>query len=244
MTRTRRAAAIVGIGVLGLAIATACGALGWWQWTRSHVKAEIVAPDPVVPIADVLAPASSAGAAIGRRVSVAGTWADVDAVLVTGREVDGTPAVVLVRALIVDADLTGTGESATLPVVVGWRPAADATVPDDVGHVALTGYFRAPEEARPAPDPAPAPPGTRWSTTISPSELAQFWPAPMYSAPLASFEGSASWAALPPPPPQRDLDFRSLAYALEWWAFGGFALFVAARLMRDNGRTSARKEIT
>ena len=234
----------VGVAALTLAIVVVCGGLGWWQWTRAQEKAITVAPQPSVPIAEVLQPASSAGTAVGRQVSVAGTWADEPAVLVPERSVDGEEAVLLVRALIVDADATGTGEEGTLAVIVGWRPADQPMGPDEgSAHVVINGYLRSPEEATVASGGENEPiPGTVWSDTISPAELAQSWPPPLYSAVFASFDGSESWAPLPPPPPEQHLNVRSLLYALEWWVFGAFAVFVAVRWMRDNNRIQQNQE--
>jgi len=234
----------VGVGLVALLAVIVCGALGWWQWTRAQEKAVTVAPEPSVPIAEALKPASAAGLAIGRQVSATGTWADEDAVLVSGREVAGQEAVLLVRALTVDAEATGTGQPATIAVIVGWRPADSPAGPDQgPAHVAIDGYLRAPEEATPASGhEGEAIPGTVWSDTISPSELAQTWPSPLYSAVLASYDGSESWVPLPPPPPEQHINLRSLLYALEWWVFGAFAVFVAVRWIRDNGRETITPE--
>lgn len=234
----------IGVGLVALLAVVVCGALGWWQWTRAQERAVMVAPEPSVPIAEVLQPASQAGPAIGRQVSVTGTWADEDAVLISGRVVDGQDAILLVRALTVDADATGTGEPATLAVIVGWRPADSPMGPDEgPAHVAIDGYLRAPEEATPASGSEGEPiPGTVWSDTISPSELAQTWPSPLYSAVFSSYDGSANWEPLPPPPPEQHLNLRSLLYALEWWVFGAFAVFIAVRWIRDNGRETPTPE--
>jgi len=234
----------IGVGLVALLAVIVCGALGWWQWTRAQEKAVTVAPEPSVPIAEALKPASAAGLAIGRQVSATGTWADEDAVLVSGREVAGQAAVLLVRALTVDAEATGTGQPATIAVIVGWRPADSPAGPDQgPAHVTIDGYLRAPEEATPASGhEGEAIPGTVWSDTISPSELAQTWPSPLYSAVLASYDGSENWVPLPPPPPEQHINLRSLLYALEWWVFGAFAVFVAVRWIRDNGRETITPE--
>jgi cytochrome oxidase assembly protein ShyY1 len=111
--------------------------------------------------------------------------------------------------------------------------------------VELTGYLRPPEEATTASGTeGDAIPGVQWSDTIAPAELAQTWPGPLYSAVMASYEGSPSWMPLPPPPPEEHLNIRSLLYALEWWVFGGFAVFIAVRWIRDNGRNSSTPEET
>ena len=58
----------------------------------------------------------------------------------------------------------------------------------------------------------------------------------MYSAVLVADAAAAGWQPLPPPPAETSVDFRSAAYAIEWWLFGGFAVFIAVRWIRDNGR--------
>lgn len=213
------------------------GSLGWWQWNRSHENAITVVPEPAVPIADVLTPASAAGLAIGRQVSVAGVWGDIDAVIVPGREVEGTPAEFLVRPLLVDPDLTGTGESATLAVIVGWRPEGDPVGPDaQAGRVAFDGFLRSAEQSvTGASLPDAVVDGATWSGSMSVAELAQVWPSPLYSAVMVSYDGSPSWEPLPPLPPESSLNLQYLAYSFEWWIFGAFAVFIGVRWIRDNG---------
>ncbi|MEX0914192.1 MAG: SURF1 family cytochrome oxidase biogenesis protein [Demequina sp.] len=220
-----------------LAAVALCGALGWWQWERAQGQATTVATEPAVPLAELLTPGESAGASIGRQATVAGQWADADAAVVWGRVVDDTPAVFLVRPLTVDAAHTGTGEPATLAVVVGWRDAADPVGPDvQPGDVTLTGYLRAGEASAPGGSaPGPAPPGTFATTTLAVSQYAQIWDAPLYSALLVSGDQTPSWTVLPPREAESELDFRSVAYAIEWWIFGAFFVFIAARWIRDNG---------
>jgi len=231
--------AIAGALLLTLVVVGVCGALGWWQWTRSHEQSISVAPEPSVELAEVLAPASPPGSGIGRQVSVSGTWADADAAIVPGREVDGTPAEFLVRPLIVDADLTGTGEPATLVVVVGWRASGDLVGPDaQTGTVTLEGYIRSAEQSMPSnalPDANVD--GAFFTSAVSVAQLAQVWPGPFYSATMVSYEGSASWQPLPPLPNKSSLNLQSLAYSFEWWIFGAFAVFLGVRWIRDNGFT-------
>ncbi len=235
---------VVAATLIAIVALAACGALGWWQWTRASTTGRVVLPEPSVPIAEVLRPAETVGGALGRQVVVSGTWADVTPVVVSGREVDGTPAELLVRALTVPAEATGAGQEATLAVVAGWRPDGDAS-PFEPGpsDVTLEGYLRAPEASTassvPATDP---PPGTEWASALATSELAQDWPAPLYGALLVSYQPADGWNALEPLEPTTEVNFRSAAYAVEWWLFGAFAVFVAARWIRDNGR--ARPEAT
>ncbi|WP_062380509.1 SURF1 family cytochrome oxidase biogenesis protein [Demequina pelophila] len=237
MTRVRWGAVAVATA-LATVVVVVCGALGWWQWTRASSTGVTVQPDPPVPLADVAAPGAAPTGAIGRQVTVSGTWADAPAAVVSGREVDGVAARMLVRALTVPADATGTGEPATLAVVVGWRPDGEAAGPDPgPGAATLTGYLRASEAAGASSLPTEEPaPGTFWASAISTAELAQAWPAPLYGPVLVAYEGTQTWTALEPLEPTTELNFRSVAYALEWWLFGAFFLFIAVRWVRDNGR--------
>ena len=60
----------------------------------------------------------------------------------------------------------------------------------------------------------------------------------MYSAVLVADRAPEGWSPLEPLPPTTELNFRSAAYALEWWLFGAFALFIVVRWIRDNGRAA------
>lgn len=231
--------------VPAIALATAalvvCGALGTWQWNRASEQGEVRSPDPAVPVADLVAPAANAGPGIGRAVWADGTWADEEAALVPDREVEGEAAVLVVRAFRVSADATGTGQEATLPVIVGWLApdeveGFDAAVP---GAARVEGYLQSSEGAAPAAPPEQAAPdGAFWASGLSPAVLAQHWDSPLYSALLASVEAEPGTRPLPSPEPERSLDFRSLTYALEWWLFGAFFVFISARWIRDNGRAA------
>lgn len=235
---------VVAAALIGSVAVVACAVLGWWQWSRASTTGATVLPEPPVAIDQVLRPAEPAGPAIGRQVRVAGEWADVPAAVVPGREVDGVAAEMLVRALIVDAETAGGDGAATLAVVVGWRPEADdAALALPSGRAVLEGYLRAAEAAGSSSTPAEDPPdGATWATGLATSELAQRWPAPLYGALLVSYAETPGWRTLAPLEPTRETNVRSIAYAVEWWLFGAFALFIAVRWIRDNGR--ARPEAT
>ncbi|MFV0634345.1 SURF1 family protein [Demequina sp.] len=229
------------VSVVALGALIFCGSLGWWQWTRASAQGEVILSDPAVPIADLLAPATNADTAMGRDVWADGSWADAPVALVPDREVDGQEAVLVVRAFTVDADATGTGEEATLPVVVGWL------APDEVaGYMAdapvasrVDGHLRSAEGAAPTAPPGEDPPvGTMWVPGLSPAVLAQYWDSPLYSTLMNAQTPEDGLRALPIVEPERSLNFRSLTYAIEWWLFGAFFVFVGGRWIRDNGRAA------
>ena len=231
--------------VLMVTVLAVCAALGWWQWTRASQQGEVRQPLPPAPIAEVAQPATTLGSEFGRDVWVDGAFADEDAALVQGRVVDGEPAVLVIRAFTVDAEATGNGAAATLPVVVGWLSPADVstfdtTVPT-VGRI--DGHLRSGEGAQPLPDPdLEIPVGSFWADRLSPAVLAQYWESPLYSGLLTAAEPEDGLQALPEPEIERKLDFRSVIYAIEWWLFGGFFTYLGLRWIRDNGMVTHTPE--
>jgi len=227
--------------LLGAAALVVGGVLGAWQWDRAHQQASAIEPDPPAPLADVMRPAES-GRGEGRLVEVSGTWADAPVGFVSGKEVDGVDAVLLVMPLAVPADVTGIDQSATLPVLMGWLPAADAVVAPEGTPTQISGYVRGGEGYVAAPDLAPVD-SAIWLGSMATAALAQEWPAPMYSYLVVADTPAPGWNPMPAPADRSRLDLRSLTYSAEWWLFGVFGAALAARWIRDNGRiTAADKE--
>lgn len=234
--------AIATAGLLGLAALGIGAVLGAWQWDRAQQQASAIEPDPPAPLAEVMRPGES-GRGEGRLVQVEGTWADADVALVPGKEIDGTDAVLLIMAFEVPAGATGTGDVATLPVLMGWK-AADAVtdIPSTGAAAAVSGYVRGGEGSTPPPDREPVD-GAVWVGSMATSVLAQEWPAPVYSYLVVSDTPAPGWNAMPEPPDASRLDIRSLTYSAEWWLFGAFGAALALRWIRDNGRVpDAEKE--
>lgn len=220
--------------LLAIIAVVVCGSLGWWQWQRAQDQGLVIVPGPPVPIAEVTVPGESAGG-IGQSVVVDGEWADVPAAFLVNREVEGQAATLLVLPLEVAADATGTGETATLAILAGWLPAGtEPETVDAVGAVTVVGALRGSE---PAATVTPTENGeVLIIDSLSTGSLAQVWPAPVYSSVVTADQPAPGWRALPAEEPERRLDFRSVTYAVEWWIFGAFAVFLAARWIRDNGR--------
>ncbi len=231
-----RVASIAAVVATALAAVAVCGWLGLWQWDRAHTRAASALVETPAPLDDIISPSTDATGAIGRTVSVTGTWSG-DVALVPGREIDGVPSVLMIRALRVPAGQTGTGSEATLAVLVGSMPADGLRCEGlETGMATVTGYLRASEPPPLAEDGAGAGAlcGARTTTVLSVAELAQTWPGPMYSALLVSDAGVGDWSPLPAREPVARLNLQSLAYAAEWWAFGVFAVVLAFRWVRDN----------
>ena len=240
-SRRLRWGALAGAATIAVLSLTIGGFLGTWQWQRAHQQSHAVDPDPRASLAAVMRP-GEAGRGEGRLIEVEGTWSSADVGLVTGKELEGMPAVLLVLPLTVSSEATGTGAEGTLGVMAGWLPADQvADAPTVGGGAHVTGYVRAGEGLAPAPDDAPVE-GAVWLGSMSTASLAQHWAAPVYSYFVVSDSPAPGWRALPAPPEQQRLDLKSLTYSAEWWLFGLFAAVLAVRWMRDNGRVPIAEE--
>jgi len=224
--------------VVMLAAAAACSWLGSWQLDRAQVHgaanagrrtAELAAA-PAVPLDEVLAPQTTfRGDLVGRKVMVTGTYDAAGQLLVTGRAHDGTTGLLVLTPL-------RTTDGAVLPVVRGWvADPADVDVPPSAP-VEVTGYLQSSEQA-----------GTGVADgrtdAISSAELLNSWGGPIYTGYLVVASSDPAQAETvtildPPTMPGAGLNIQNLAYAAQWWIFGGFAVLLWLRLVRDEARGS------
>ena len=231
-----------------LAGAALCIRLGAWQLDRAQERGEQAAAveqaaqegaDPVA-LAEVVAPQSGfTQSMVGMHVQVVGQYAPEKQFFVAGRELDGTDGYYLLSAFEVD----GTG-GAVLPVVRGWVPEADpAYLEAPAGQVELTGYLAGSEAVTGGLDPD-LPTGAQVGL-VSAAQLVNVWGGPMYAGQLrlGAEDPPAATGALaaiepigPPVIEDAGLNLRNLAYAAEWWIFGGFALVLWWRMVRDEVR--------
>lgn len=243
--RVARTPRMIGLLVLFLAVAAVCGRLGAWQLERAEVRgaaaqaaklAEVEAQEPV-PIAEVLLPQTTfEGALVGRRVEVAGEYEAGGQLLVRDRALDGrTGSLVLTPLRVVSDDPAVDG--AVLPVVRGWVAGDDPTAPGlevPSGTVTVTGYLQASEDSG-------AEHGTQAAGTtdsISSAELLGVWGGPIWTgyAVLTSSQPAQDVTIELLPPPTRSgtgLNIQNLGYAAQWFVFGGFAVFLWVRLLKD-----------
>lgn len=207
--------------------------LGLWQLAvarddAAQQAAAEAAARPVVALEEVLAPhAPYTEEAAMRRVTVTGTYDVAREFLVPRRLLGGTEGSWVVTPLVVES----TG--ARIAVVRGFLPATEPEPPAaPTGTVTVTGTL-APGES---PADGPLAEGQRGSIDLA--ALANEWPPGLYSAfVLAADEEPAPDRVptrIPPPQPSGDIDWRNLGYALQWWVFAGFAVFMYWRLVRED----------
>jgi hypothetical protein len=124
-----------------------------------------------------------------------------------------------------------TADGASLAVAVGYV-AVGAGIPNlPSGDAELTGRY-VPSES---PQVSDFEAGER--TAIAVAELINLWaePGPVYSGYLVITDAPAGLATIAAPPPTVDpeLNLLNLFYAIEWVIFGGFAVYLWWRLVRD-----------
>lgn len=233
MWRIARRPKWIALFLLALAVAAAFAALGQWQIERAAEDATVIERDTETPLAltEVAEPQEvMTSDASGRVVTVEGTWVPGDDVTVTGRlsgageGEPGIPGDWVVRHL-------ETAEGASLAVAIGFVEPG-ARIPNlSEGAASLTGRY-VPSEA---PQQSDFEAGER--SAIAVAELINLWPevGPVYSGYLVLTDAPSGFQTIAAPPPVFDVELNLLNvfYAIEWVIFGGFAIYLWWRLMRD-----------
>ncbi len=254
---------MLGLLALLLVVVLGFGRLGTWQLDRATEQGEraagraaaIAAAQEPRPLDEVLLPQQPVSqAAVGTSVVVRGRYADGAAQYVVPESgPDGAGPGGLVLASFVVGE--GAGAGAILPVVRGWVAGSTADVGGRLGvggdlavpggDVTVTGYLAASEASLGVPGDANPVPGTSEElVSISSGQLANLWGSPIYGGylRLTSADPAEDPALVPssaPPAPPTGPALRNLAYAAQWWIFGGFAVLLWIRLLRDEAARRA-----
>jgi len=224
--------------VIVLLAATAMARLGQWQLDRARQESRAAEqarqPGRPAPILDVLrARQTFTGAVADRLVVAEGRWDPQRQLLIPGRRLDGLTGLWVLTPLRL-------ADGSAVAVVRGWvpEPGAAAAAPPPDAEVSVTGRLR---PAEPAADRAPGdsaglPAGQLERVAVV--QLIQRWPYPLLTGYLVQ-TGQTPPATGPAPklvpsePSGGGLALRNVSYALQWWLFAGFGLFLWWRLVRD-----------
>lgn len=212
-----------------------------WQERRSAEQVDLTEADPL-PITDVLGPDDPfPTAGLGRPVEVHGTFLDAGTVLVSGRDgADGEDGRWLVTPLSV-----GAADQPAVPVVRGWVSAEtgiDDVPPPPSGEVGLVGWLQPTEADQSADDGTDTAPEDGVIAHLRVADLVQLLDGQdLYGAyvvarePLAADASTGVEAASLDqlPPASRFTGLRNILYAIEWWVFAAFAIFLWWRHVRD-----------
>jgi surfeit locus 1 family protein len=231
--------------VLALAAAAVMSVLGVWQLDvyRSKTAAATArhAADPPVALQTLFpADAGLPSKAVGRRVTVTGTWGPAaDQILISGRQNGDRDGLWVVTPLLLDpADGTGNPSSAVM-VIRGWVPSIDAPAArPPAGRVRIVGAVAASE----AEDSSAAATKGRVLPSLRIPTMVHMVKYQLYDAfvVLASADPPVADAPVIVPAPRSPTDhagLRNVAYAVQWWVFAAFTLFMWGRMALDAHRS-------
>lgn len=232
----------VGLIIAAIIVVVTCLFLGRWQWHRYEYKKALVAQfdrayhAKVIDFDQVI----EGGVSIGgdrewQPVSLTGTWASDEQVLLRNRAVGGQNAY---RILAIYRAETNTGP---IDVVVdrGWMPVSDsAPTPPPLTDGPITGRLRPPEPA-----------DARVVTTnhvqkINPDQVLEAAGLDTQQVPvlhgfvqITDGDAGLSWY----PTPERDLG-PHLSYAAQWWIFAfGTIVGVVILARREAGENAGER---
>jgi surfeit locus 1 family protein len=227
--------------LLALVLTATAGLLGYWQYDAWHVRRVSEAVDLTrvapEPLAAVMGPDDPfPGTRIGQPVLLGGTWVPDGTLYVSGREHEGREGYWVVTPLAI----TGADDPA-LPIVRGWvaDPADAPAAP--TGTAEFVGWLQ-PAEGTGANDDDPADdvlPQLRVADVIQHVDQDLYGAYAVATDPVGGLE-EADLEQLPDA--GRFTALRNLLYALEWWVFGGFAVFIWWRYLRDTVQREAAAE--
>ena len=223
---------------LVLVVCVAFGRLGLWQLNVSQNKAQAealaqVAAAPTAPLDEVLRPqAPVTGTQVGRKITAVGEYEPSRQLLVTGRRLDGRTGSWVMTPMVVDTS------GARLAVVRGFVDEGTPAPPAPTGRVTVTGTL----EPQEGPPDARAPQPAGQIQTVDVSALVNEWGGDVYNAfaiagdESPAPEGAAAQLTRVPPPvvDTGEINWRNFAYAIQWWIFAGFALYLWWRMVRDD----------
>ncbi len=215
--------------------------LGLWQYgvwqdgrkdqTTSKVDAAPVPLDSVMT-SDQAFPRTG----VGEPVTLAGRWLPRSTLYVSGRELRGRTGIWAVTPVAVcGTDAARCAKAPAVLVVRGWAASVRQAPPPPSGPVRVTGWLQ-PGEGTDDPDPNPR---DDVYTSLRVADALQRVPQDLYGGYVIArtlsptSEGLASVTPAALPKASAFTSVRNLLYALEWWFFGGFAVYVWGRWCRD-----------
>jgi cytochrome oxidase assembly protein ShyY1 len=248
----------LGLLTLAVAIAAVMSVLGVWQLdvyhsktdkaTASRATAAPVALQSLFSLEDGLP-----SKAVGRRVTVAGTWGPAaDQLYISGRLQGDRDGFWVVTPLLLDAAGSGSGSGSgdagtpnaagALMVVRGWvATTTDPGAKPPVGRVDLTGSVISSE----AQDASGDDTKNRILQSLRIPTMVHLVDYRLYDAfVVMSSSTPAPAAGAPaiapaPSPPTDHAGLRNVAYAFQWWIFALFTLWMWTRMVRDAHRDQA-----
>jgi cytochrome oxidase assembly protein ShyY1 len=172
------------------------------------------------------------GEYVGQPVSFSGEWVENATLFVADRDLDGTRGYWVVTPVQVG--------SSAMPVVRGWSERAEAQAPS--GAVEVEGWLQA-SEGSGATD---ADPHDDVIAEMRIASMVEHVDADLYSGYVVARTPTQGLSAVPPesvPNVSNSTSLRNLLYAIQWWVFGGFAIYIWVRWCRDTTEQSRARDV-
>ncbi|MET9270285.1 SURF1 family protein [Kribbella sp. NPDC003557] len=234
-----------GLLVLALALAGVMTAMGVWQLSVYRSKtadatAQRAGAPPVALQSLFSIDEGLPSKAVGRRVTVEGSWGpSADQVFIADRAQDGKNGFWVVSPLKL-------ADSGAVMVVRGWVPTVtDPAAQAPTGPTQLTGSVIASEAEDSSDDAAK---GRVLSSLRIPTivHLVDYRVYDAFVVQTAVGAGAvpspAPATVVPPPPPTDHAGLRNVAYAVQWWIFAAFTLWMWGRMVLDAHRSPPDEE--
>jgi cytochrome oxidase assembly protein ShyY1 len=252
MLRPLLAPRLLGLHLLAVVATAAAVLLGVWQYGAWQIHREDkaaslanVAPRPLQSVMSSDDPFP--GRDVGRPVSFVGRWLPQSTVYVADRFQHGRRGFWAVTPVTVCRAGDAAAACAKAPamlVVRGWAPSVRDVPPPPTGEVGVTGWLQ-PGEGSGLTDPNPDDdviPEVRIADAIQHvdqdlygayviADRVSTGSTPARTSSATRGLEKVTPASLPEAPAYTGL--RNLLYAIEWWVFGGFAVFLWWRWCRD-----------
>ncbi|MEV6416973.1 SURF1 family protein [Kribbella sp. NPDC051718] len=236
--------------LLALAIASVMSVLGVWQLDVYHSKTAAAtakraegAPVPLNTLFSIDQGLTSK--AVGRKVTVTGTWGPAaDQLYISDRRLGDQNGFWVISPVMLDSTGSADGSTGAVMVVRGWVPTvADPAVKPLTGRVELTGAVAQSEAQDASGDAAKG----RTLQSLRIPTIVDLVDYRIYDAfvvlssvdkPTASSATALAPAIVPAPSPPTDhAGLRNVAYAFQWWIFAAFTLWMWGRMVLDAHRS-------
>lgn len=233
---------LFGLFCVGVAVALGVWQLSTWEGHREAASAERV-ERPAAPLVDVMGPDQPFQKdQVARAVTVEGEWLDEYTVYVADRERGDALGHWVVTMFAVD------GSESAIPVVRGWAESIDPRPAVPTGAASLTGWLQPPEGKAGMQDDDTS---DDVLTQVRMADLVQHVDRDLYGGyllldhdvqdvpgaePATSNGGTESLESVDlsqVPAVAATTGWKNFLYAIEWWIFAGFALFIWLRWCRD-----------